>query len=266
MPQKIREIPRTQPAQQAPEGMVLIPGTDSYLFKSNGVMIEGNPLPDGVGVQYPWEQHPSRDHQHELSIPAFYMDKYPVTNQQFYTFLQGSHYRPADTTNFLKDWQNGKYLPGEENLPVTWVSIEDARAYAAWAGKRLPHEWEWQYAAQGNDGRIYPWGSQKESANIPPPDTSRAMRRPTNVNAYPGGRSPFGIEDLCGNIWQWTDEYLDEHTRSAVLKGGSYFHPQTSQWYFPHAEEVNKHGKYLLLSPGMDRARTLGFRCVKDKI
>ncbi|MDQ0110024.1 formylglycine-generating enzyme required for sulfatase activity [Chitinophaga terrae (ex Kim and Jung 2007)] len=266
MPQKIREIPRTQPAQEAPEGMVLIPGADSYLFKSNGVMIEGNPLPDGVGVQYPWEQHPSRDHQHELSIPAFYMDKYPVTNQQFYTFLQQSHYRPADTTNFLKDWQNGKYLPGEENLPVTWVSIEDARAYATWAGKRLPHEWEWQYAAQGNDGRIYPWGSQKVPANMPPPDTSRAMRRPTNVNAYPGGRSPFGVEDLCGNIWQWTDEYLDEHTRSAVLKGGSYFHPQTSHWYFPHAEEINKHGKYLLLSPGMDRARTLGFRCVKDKI
>jgi formylglycine-generating enzyme required for sulfatase activity len=70
--------------------------------------------------------------------------------------------------------------------------------------------------------------------------------------------------DLTGNVWQWTDEYTDAHTRFAVLKGGSYYHPQTSHWYFPQTPKVIQHGKYLLLSQGMDRAGTLGFRCVAD--
>ena len=68
-----------------------------------------------------------------------------------------------DDLNFLRDWKNGAYPEGWANKPVTWVSLEDARAYAAWAGKRLPHEWEWQYAAQGDDGRIYPWGNTWEA-------------------------------------------------------------------------------------------------------
>ena len=59
----------------------------------------------------------------------------------------------------MKDWKNGTYPEGWAKKPVTWVSLEDARAYAKWAGKRLPHEWEWQYAAQGTDGRVYPWGN-----------------------------------------------------------------------------------------------------------
>jgi formylglycine-generating enzyme required for sulfatase activity len=263
--QKITEIPATERTGKTPDGMVLVPGNE-YNFHSVGNMIEGDPLPKGVGVQHPWEKNPGRDQRRQMKIPDFYMDQYPVTNGQYYTFLQSSHYRPADTVNFLKDWVNGKYLAGEEELPVTWVSIEDARAYAQWAGKRLPHEWEWQFAAQGTDGRQYPWGPHADSLRIPPPDAGREMRRPSKVNAYPGGSSPFGIMDMVGNIWQWTDEYTDEHTRSAVLKGGSYYRPQTSNWYLPHAMEVHKYAKYLLISPGMDRARTIGFRCVKDKL
>ncbi len=91
------------------------------------------------------------------------------------------------------------------------------------------------------------------------------MREPTDVTAYPKGTSPFGVKDMIGNVWQWTDEYDDEHTRSAVVKGSSYYHAQTLGWYFPQAQEVNKHGKYLLMSPGMDRAATIGFRCMMDR-
>ncbi|MGF7082556.1 formylglycine-generating enzyme family protein [Mucilaginibacter sp. UYCu711] len=264
IPQQMVPIASTKTPLKDTEGMIKIPGTDSYQFESVGVMIEGNELPTAVGVQHPWETHPSRSQKHMLSIKSFYIDKYPVTNKQFKAFLTASKYHPADDHNFLKDWVNGNYADGTADQPVTWVSIEDTRAYAKWAGKRLPHEWEWQYAAQGTDGRLYPWGNDKNQGNYPVPDTTRAMRKPTKVNEYPAGASTFGVMDMAGNVWQWTDEYTDAHSRTAILKGSSYFHAQTSGWYFPPALEVNKYGKYLLMSPGMDRAATLGFRCVAD--
>jgi formylglycine-generating enzyme required for sulfatase activity len=244
--------------------MVLIPETKAYNFESTGVMIEGNDLPNAVGVQYPWDSTPARAHKKEMDIKAFYIDRYPVTNSEYKKFMNATKYKPKDDHNFLKDWVNGTYPAGWANKPVTWVSMDDARAYAAWAGKRLPHEWEWQYAAQGTDGRIYPWGKTADSTIVPIIDTSRKMREPTDVDAFPKNISPFGVMDMVGNVWQWTDEYADDHTRSAILKGGSYFKAQRSRWYFPQAYEVNKHGKYLLMYEGRDRSRCIGFRCVAD--
>ena len=72
------------------------------------------------------------------------------------------------------------------------------------------------------------------------------------------------MEDLTGNVWQWTDEYVDEHTRAAILRGASFYQPQNSIWYFPQAYRLSEHGKYLLMAPSKDRAGTLGFRCVVD--
>jgi gamma-glutamyl hercynylcysteine S-oxide synthase len=264
IPQQLVELKKTKAATRAPEGMIDIPAAHAYSFESVGVMIEGKELPTALGIQHPWEPHAARSQTHVMDIPSFYIDQYPVTNEQFKQFMDATHYHPADDYNFLKYWVNGSFPQGTGKLPVTWVSIEDARAYAAWAGKRLPHEWEWQYAAQGTDGRLYPWGAA-DSTRRPPVDSSRTMRMPTAVDAFPQGASAFGVMDLTGNIWQWTDEYTDEHTRAAVLKGGSYFQAKTSRWYFPQAYELNKYGKYLLLSPGLDRAGTIGFRCVADK-
>lgn len=82
---------------------------------------------------------------------------------------------------------SSKHPAGWENKPVTWVSLEDARAYARWEGKRLPHEWEWQYAAQGADGRLYPWGNTWHDAAVPVPDKGHTMRGPDPVNAHPHG-------------------------------------------------------------------------------
>ena len=147
---------------------------------------------------------------------------------------------------------------------MTWVSLEDARAYASWAGKRLPHEWEWQYAAQGTDGRLYPWGNEWDAGAVPVPDKSRTMRPPDPVGAHPKGASPFGVMDLVGNVWQWTEEFVDEHTRAGILRGGNYYQPQGAIWYFPEAYKLTEHGKLLLMSPSMDRSGTLGFRCVVD--
>ncbi len=345
MPQSLVPIAATDASQlsrQKPAGMILVPAAD-FTFRVNGIEIEGM-NDDGVDVQYPWEDSARRYHEHRMHIDSFWMDRYPVTNAEFKKFLDAVHYQPADAHNFLKDWVNGTYPEGWANKPVTWVSIEDARAYAKWAGKRLPHEWEWEYAAQGLDGRRYPWGNYEGPAtpatsnqpaaqttsqplpapasptssptpapekgavqtvqprkrtstqpavkpssqpnppatdkpasteacptcppvvmgSTPDPDRGREALPPSDVDWHPRGASPFGVMDLTGNVWQWTDEYVDEHTRFAILRGGSHYQPQGSRWYFPQAYELSQHGKYLLMAPSLDRSATVGFRCVED--
>jgi formylglycine-generating enzyme required for sulfatase activity len=262
LPQQMVEIPATKPAARAPEGMVQIPGSD-FVFKVRGIEIEGgNDI--GVDVQYPWEDMPRRFHEHKMHIDSFYIDKYPVTNAEFKKFLDASHYRPKDKLDFLRDWKHGTYPDGWGNKPVTWVSLEDARAYAKWSGKRLPHEWEWQFAAQGTDGRTYPWGNDWNPQAVPVPETGRRMASAADVDAHPAGASPFGVMDMVGNVWQWTDEFTDEHTRAGILRGGSHYQPQGSIWYFPQAYRNDEHGKLLLMAPSYDRSGGVGFRCVVD--
>jgi len=262
LPQTIVEISATAPATVAPEGMVRIPG-GSFVFKVGGTEIEGGG-DAGVDVQYPWEDTPRRFHERSMQVAPFFIDKYPVTNAQFKQFLDAAHYAPADKVNFLRDWTNGNYPQGWDNRPVTWISLEDARAYAKWAGKRLPHEWEWQLAAQGTDGRAFPWGNQWLSGYTPVPAMGRTMTGPDPVDAHPQAASPYGVLDLVGNVWQWTDEFTDQHTRAAILRGGEYYQPQGSIWYFPQAYRNDEHSKLLLMAPGYDRSGGVGFRCVRD--
>jgi gamma-glutamyl hercynylcysteine S-oxide synthase len=262
LPQTLVEIAPTQPAATAPEGMVAIPAGE-FDFVVGGVEIEGQTW-EGVDVQYPWEPNARRFHRRRMQVPAFHIDRFPVTNAQFRRFLDESGWRPRDPHNFLRHWIDGAPPPGWDNKPVTWVALEDAREYARWAGKRLPREWEWQYAAQGSDGRAYPWGNDWREDAAPKPWRGRTLRAPDDVDAHPLGASPFGVMDLVGNVWQWTDEYFDPHTRAAVLRGGSYYQPQTSHWYFPQAYRLDQHGKYLLMAPCKDRSGCVGFRCVVD--
>jgi formylglycine-generating enzyme required for sulfatase activity len=260
--QEMVPIAATATAGSAPAGMIPIPEGD-FLFRVSGIEIEGfNDA--GVDVQYPWENAARRFHEHPMHVKSFFIDRFPVTNAEFKKFMDAAHYHPKDDLNFLLDWKGGSFPSGWENRPVTWISLEDARAYAAWAGKRLPHEWEWQYAAQGTDGRMYPWGNQWDASAVPEPDKNRNMRGPDPVDAHPKGASPFGVMDLVGNVWQWTDEFTDEHTRGGILRGGSYYQPQGSIWYFPQAYKLGEHGKLLLMSPSMDRSGAVGFRLAQD--
>jgi formylglycine-generating enzyme required for sulfatase activity len=262
IPQRIVEIAKTDPMAEPPEGMIAIPAGD-FDFVVGGIEVEGQTW-EGVDFQYPWEKTARRGHRKWMQIRAFHIDRYPVTNAQFKRFLDDSRYEPRDAHNFLRDWVDGAPPQGWDAKPVTWVSIEDARAYALWAGKRLPHEWEWQYAAQGNDGRLYPWGNAWNDAAVPAVNRERRLLPPADVDAHPDGISPFGVMGMVGNVWQWTDEYSDEHTRAAVLRGGSAYQPQTSHWYFPQAYRLDQHGKYLLMAPCKDRSGCVGFRCVVD--
>ena len=177
VPQTMVASASTNVPGAAPPGMVRIPEAD-YDFAVQGIEIEGGNDP-GVDVQYPWEDAPRRFHRKRLHISSFYIDRTPVNNQQFKEFLDATKYHPADDHNFLRAWKNGTYPEGWGAKPVTWVAIEDARAYAAWAGKRLPHDWEWQYAAQSTDGRTIPLGKRLGCA-------SRSARRSRSRDARAG--------------------------------------------------------------------------------
>jgi formylglycine-generating enzyme required for sulfatase activity len=269
--QTMTPIRSTARPAQMPPGMVAIPGAN-FPFTVSGTEVEGGDKA-GVDVQYPWETQPGRNHSHVVAIPPFYIDRTEVTNAQYQQFMDADHYHPADSHNFLKDWdwsdpQHPHYPEGWANKPVTWVSLEDARAYATWAGKRLPNEWEWQYAAQGLDGRNYPWGTTFDASRVPPTSSARdGLPAPADVTAYPTGASPFGVLDMVGNVWQWTNEFTDQHTAAAVVRGGSYYRPQGAAWYFPAdqtAYQLNRHNKYLLMAPSLDRSATIGFRTVVD--
>lgn len=195
-----------------------------------------------------------------VTIPHLAIDRFPVTNKDFAEFLQSSKYKPIDSTHFLKHWNNGKIPAGKENHPVVYVDIHDARAYAKWAGKRLPTEAEWQYVAHGYSYPKYPWGNELEKNRYNDGNDT------TPVDAFPTGASPFGCMDMCGNAWEMTEsEYSDGHNRFLMLKGGSYFKATTSHWYVTGGPQPsNISTKFLLMYAGIDRCSTIGFRCVRD--
>ncbi len=250
------------PMQAAPEGAVEVKG-GPFRFKTTGVEIEGDD-PHGVDTQYPWEMHPKKEHDQWMTVPNLYVDEYPVTCARFAAFLNETGYWPEDDVSFLEGWNGKQYPTGYGNKPVTSVSRLDAKAFCASRGMRLPETWEWQYAAQGTDGRDYPWGMDDDPARYPPLNDSTTNPPPFDVDAYPKGASPFGVKDLVGNVWQYTSSFQDDHTRSVILKGSSRYRPTGSQWYFPQAVKLSSHNKYFLFSDGYERSPNIGFRCVAD--
>jgi formylglycine-generating enzyme required for sulfatase activity len=227
--------------------------------------------------------YPKYNQGRAYTLQSFYLDKYPVTNLEYYLFMESSGYHPADTSNFLKQWQDGKPAPGTVFQPVVYVSYEDATAYASWAGKRLPTEVEWQYAAQTSDGRSWPWTDSvtaitREEEAITPTLTvykikgiNKDQGNPGNgnidpVGKYPKGANPFGLMDLCGSVWQLTNDiYRTGSYQYIIMKGGSYFNPSSSWWYVQGGPRELQYRQALLrVSPGFERNATVGFRCVGD--
>ena len=168
--------------------------------------------------------------------------------------------------NWLRHWINNgsSYPAGFENKPVVWISHSDAIAYCHFYNKRLPHTWEWQWIAQGDDGRPWPWGFEDpDNAKMPEFKNGRVMPPPDDVNSHPAGASWAGVEDLVGKVYQWTDVFTDLHTSKAVLRGSPRWRPQGSHWYQPMpTSPLKEHNTYLLMSDSMDRNAGIGFRCV----
>ncbi|MFQ5645701.1 MAG: formylglycine-generating enzyme family protein [bacterium] len=168
------------------------------LFIKGGVFIMGNNYGD-------------RDEKpvHRVELDSFYLDRFEVTNVQYEKFVKETGHAQARFSG-VSPWNAPLY-------PVVGVSWNDARDYAAWAGKRLPTEAEWEYAARGTDGREWPWGNlwHEKRGNSEEAGTGKTAR----VGSFPEGASPFGILDMAGNVWEWClDSYDREYYRKSPLK------------------------------------------------
>ena len=179
----------------------------------------------------------------KVFVKAFYIDKHEVTNGRYKAFVDASkRQRP-------KDWDAYGYSEERKDYPVVLVSFDDAVEFCKWDGKRLPIEEEWEKAARGTDGRIYPWGNafDKDKANT----SLSGVIGVTKAGRYEAGKSPYGVYDMAGNVWEWTGTDFDE--RGKAVRGGS--------WGLTHrfATTFSRVG-YIPVT----KINNLGFRCVKD--
>lgn len=155
-----------------------------------------------------------------VTVSPFFIARTEVTNQEYQRFVTETGHRAPP------HWQNGKFPANEANLPVVNVSWDDASDFAKWAGKRLPTEIEWEFAARGTENRLYPWGNNWN------PTSANAGRetggRISEVGRFPNGASPFGVLDMCGNVWEWTSSnlvsYADDKVMAPgkVIRGGAF--------------------------------------------
>ena len=158
-----------------------------------------------------------------LGVDAFQIGVYPVTNAQYFRFIADTGYSPP------KDWKESQTLTYEiygqkGDHPVVWVSCEDAEQYAKYVGGRLPSFTEWQYAARGNDDRLFPWGYEIDRPRCN--TIELGANGTTPVGAFTNGSSPFGCYDMVGNVWEWTDTPYDVKQDFRVACGGA--------WYYSH--------------------------------
>ncbi|MBC7934043.1 MAG: SUMF1/EgtB/PvdO family nonheme iron enzyme [Rhizobacter sp.] len=174
-------------------------------------------------------------HHQNITLPSFSIMPGVITNGEFETFLVKSGYQPKNADNYLKHWKGNICPASIKNDPVVYVSLEDARAFAQWAGMRLPTEWEWQAAAETQGERF-----------------------------------------VINKVWEWNEsERYDGYNRFVTLRGGcESWTLKTSRWYFgggtsyfknaPGGKEpIDFHCKYFLMYEGLDRASTIGFRCLR---
>jgi len=146
-------------------------------------------------------------------LPSFYIDRYLVTNDEYRAIVDAKGY------SFPPHWRKGAPLPGTGNHPVVQVTWFDAAAYAEWAGKRLPSGPEWEKAARSTDGRVYPWGDLFDPLRLNCGDKGPMTTLPVGQFS-PQGDSPYGLADMAGNVYEWTNDGNPVVTMG--LRGGSW--------------------------------------------
>jgi len=200
-------------------------------------------------------------------LPAFDIMRFPVTVAQFAAFVAETGYitlaeqegwgMAYNGARWVKtsgaDWRHPRGVDSDvedkENHPVVQIAFTDAQAFCRWAGLQLPDEWQWEKAARGDDGRLYPWGSDWRSQCCH--HAGDGVRDTLPVDAFPCGASPYDVQDMAGNVWEWTRSPFELQSPYLVLRGGGW----------PHASDViGVTFRYYAL-PAY-RSDALGFRCV----
>jgi len=251
-----------------PEGMVLVPA-GFFLMGTDEFDDEGHAM--SLGLDKPW--YADESPQRRLHLPDFYIDKYEVTNQHYYIFTQATDHRPP------RSWRGQKYPEGWANLPVNEVTFFEASAYAKWAGKRLPSEQEWEKAARGPNDFRYPWGngfdfSKANLSRSPIPKKEQGLQP---VGSFPQGASPYGVEDMVGNVWEWVWDYYEPYPenrwdakqylgKKVVVRGMSFL----GVGHFPKKAytkvmALKSRVSYRQKLHPIRRAIDVGFRCAQDK-
>jgi len=176
------------------------------------------------------------------SLRNYYIDHQEVTNEKYGRFVKETGHRPSKYSRWPQ--YNGK------DQPVVGVGWADAEAYCKWAGKRLPTEDEWEKAARGTDGRMWPWGNTPDDGKYN--GKKQGNYSPLNVGSFPTGNSPYGVSDMAGNIWEMTSDIWEGVGKA--MRGGSFLNIIT---------EVRVTVRWAS-SREEDGADYLGFRCVMD--
>jgi len=213
--------------------------------------------------------------KHKVHLDAYLIGKYEVTNGQYQTFVKATGHRvPENCCDPKYNIWRGDALPDSiAELPVINVSWDDAAAFCNWAGGRLPTEAEWEKAARGTDGRIYPWGNEPPSGHranysFDPISIWDGPASLAKKDQYENGRSPYGAYEMAGNVWEWVQDWYDENYykqspaknpmgpltgEARVIRGASW--RNTADML--RAANRNKHAS-------TERRVYIGFRCAKD--
>jgi formylglycine-generating enzyme required for sulfatase activity len=217
----------------------------------------GDPRDFDEMVDIPGGEFKQGEKGEPVYVMAYRIGRYPVTNAQYARFLDDHPDHPVPCQDevwaepYNWDARRRTFPLGKANHPVVLVNREDALAYCAWAGVRLPTDAEWEKAARGEDGRVYPWGDAftPEQANV----RESGIGSTTPVGVYPQGTSPYGLFDCAGNVWEWTSSHTDDQDDDdeAIIRGGSWnFHAEDARCFVRETSQ-----------PGY-RSNRIGFRVV----
>ena len=231
-------------------GLFLIPANPAAVFQdAHGRMLlvpAGNFIYGDNSAEAPRKQQ-------TVSLPAYYVDETEVPNSEYRRFVDATGHAPPASDDYA----------GKPDNPVSGVSYDDAAAYAAWAGKRLPTEEEWEKAARGTDGRPYPWGQDAWTSGIP------TALQP--VNSFADRKSPYGALNMAGNVFEWTASTFPAGEREFADMQSALGNADFSKtWYAIKGGSFSPHGDVFFrcfLRRGFasdQHSAIIGFRCVRD--